>query len=433
MDGLRPDCGLRIRRIIITCHFGTRGGPFLARLCIVELWLRTSGHGDYGQAKRDYYEVLGVERDGHGRRRSPRVSQAGDQVSSGQESGRRRSGQAASRKRPKPSRCSATPTSAARYDRFGHAGRRRPGGGSPTSPTSTTSSRPSATSSATAVRRSVRRRRRGRRRAQGRRRPLRRDARPARSGPRRHERPSSSNGTSAATSAAAAEPSPARKPESCQLLRRPGQVVQSAGIFRVQTTCPSCHGAGTRDQDPCPTCRGHGLTCGSASTREVRFRPASTARCGLRLTGEGEPSPNGGPRGRLLLLHHVTGPSAVPARRAAPDLPCRSPIRRRRWGPRSKCRRSTAARTGRFRPARSRATSSACAAAACPIRGGAASATCWCRCILEVPKTLTATPRAVAAGAGRRRTPNVRPHRKSFFEKLKDYFVPDERASSETS
>ena len=45
---------------------------------------------------------------------------------------------------------------------------------------------------------------------------------------------------------------------------------------------------------------------------------------------------------------------------------------------------------------------------------------------LEVPKTLSPTTGKTAPRIGRRRKTNVSPHRKSFLEKLKDYFVPAE-------
>ena len=37
-----------------------------------------------------------------------------------------------------------------------------------------------------------------------------------------------------------------------------GQVVQSAGILRVQTTCPTCQGQGRTVEDPCDNCHGEG-------------------------------------------------------------------------------------------------------------------------------------------------------------------------------
>ena len=78
-------------------------------------------------SKRDYYEVLGVARTATDERDQERLSQAGDEVSPGPQSGRQDGRGANSRKRPRRTRSSPTPRSAACYDRFGHAGvARRP-------------------------------------------------------------------------------------------------------------------------------------------------------------------------------------------------------------------------------------------------------------------------------------------------------------------
>lgn len=75
-----------------------------------------------------------------------------------------------------------------------------------------------------------------------------------------------------------------------------GQVVQTSGIFRVQTTCPSCRGAGTVIKDPCPSCRGAGFALRKVK-RDVQIPAGIEDQMRVRLPGEGEPSPSGGPRG----------------------------------------------------------------------------------------------------------------------------------------
>ncbi len=40
--------------------------------------------------------------------------------------------------------------------------------------------------------------------------------------------------------------------EVCSYCRGQGRVIQSAGIVRIQTTCPSCHGEGSTIKHPCP-------------------------------------------------------------------------------------------------------------------------------------------------------------------------------------
>jgi len=82
----------------------------------------------------------------------------------------------------------------------------------------------------------------------------------------------------------------------CQQCGGRGQVLQSAGILRVQTTCPVCRGAGKIIVDPCTDCRGQGQV---AKTVELEVSIPAGVDDGMRvrLSGEGEPSPNGGPNG----------------------------------------------------------------------------------------------------------------------------------------
>ena len=111
-------------------------------------------------------------------------------------------------------------------------------------------------------------RRGGRRRAsQGGRRRLRSSARSAWKPPsgvtrevefERHEKCTECDGSGA---------KPGSRPQTCNYCGGRGQVVQSTGIFRVQTTCPACHGAGQLIKDPCPKCRGAGMCRGASSAR----------------------------------------------------------------------------------------------------------------------------------------------------------------------
>jgi molecular chaperone DnaJ len=90
----------------------------------------------------------------------------------------------------------------------------------------------------------------------------------------------------------------------CRRCNGHGQVVQSAGILRVQTTCPTCHGAGQVITDPCDVCRGRGFV-GKRVELEVAIPAGVDDGMRVRLTGEGEPSPDGGPPGDCYCLIRV--------------------------------------------------------------------------------------------------------------------------------
>ena len=75
-----------------------------------------------------------------------------------------------------------------------------------------------------------------------------------------------------------------------------GQVIQSAGILRVQTACPNCSGTGQQINNPCGDCRGSGLQNKKAELT-VNIPAGVDDGTRLRVQGEGEASPDGGPVG----------------------------------------------------------------------------------------------------------------------------------------
>jgi len=89
---------------------------------------------------------------------------------------------------------------------------------------------------------------------------------------------------------------PGTQPVTCSTCGGRGQVIQQAGILRVQTNCPTCGGAGKTIGQPCSACRGSGLESEKASlTVDIPAGVDDGMR--VRLTGEGESSPDGGPSG----------------------------------------------------------------------------------------------------------------------------------------
>ena len=89
---------------------------------------------------------------------------------------------------------------------------------------------------------------------------------------------------------------PGTQPERCQQCGGRGQILQSAGILRVQTTCPVCRGQGHIIVHPCDDCRGRGYISQPVEI-EVAIPAGVDDGMRVRIGGEGEPSPNGGPPG----------------------------------------------------------------------------------------------------------------------------------------
>jgi molecular chaperone DnaJ len=90
----------------------------------------------------------------------------------------------------------------------------------------------------------------------------------------------------------------------CPVCAGRGQVVQAAGILRVQTTCPECRGAGYKIEDYCGDCRGEGVIARKVS-RNVPIPAGVDDGTRVRVRGEGEPSPDGGPPGDCYCFVHL--------------------------------------------------------------------------------------------------------------------------------
>jgi len=90
-------------------------------------------------------------------------------------------------------------------------------------------------------------------------------------------------------------------PVTCPVCRGKGVVHQSQGFFSIRTTCGRCHGEGAVIEHPCRRCRGAGT---EKVKREivVRMPPGVDTGTQVRIAGEGEPGPRGGPRGDLYCI-----------------------------------------------------------------------------------------------------------------------------------
>ncbi len=103
---------------------------------------------------------------------------------------------------------------------------------------------------------------------------------------------------------------PGTSPETCTKCNGRGKVtmIQNNPFFgqmQTVTTCPECGGKGKIIRDKCPDCRGTGYIQG-----KKRFKVSVPAGIddgqAIRLSQAGEPGSNGGPRGDLLVEISVT-------------------------------------------------------------------------------------------------------------------------------
>ncbi len=97
---------------------------------------------------------------------------------------------------------------------------------------------------------------------------------------------------------------PGSKLETCRVCRGQGVVHQQQGFFAVRTTCPACRGQGRTNSAPCGACRGSGLAPRKFEVR-VQIPPGIEEDAQIRMPGQGEPGPQGGPPGDLFVEVHI--------------------------------------------------------------------------------------------------------------------------------
>lgn len=217
---------------------------------------------------------------------------------------------------------------------------------------------------------------------------------------------------------------PGSKPETCATCGGHGQVIQSAGILRVQTSCPKCRGAGQTISQPCSTCRGSGLQNEKAEL-SVEIPAGVDDGMRVRLQGEGEASPDGGPAGDcycfitvrphelfkrdgthlILQLPVAYSQAALGADIEVPTLE----------GPRN-LRVDAGTQNGEVFTIRG-------AGVADPRSGRAGDL--LVQVFIEVPKKLNAKQEQLLRQLAELDHESVLPQRKSFLAKLKTFFEPD--------
>ena len=89
-------------------------------------------------------------------------------------------------------------------------------------------------------------------------------------------------------------------PTSCGTCGGSGHVRMQQGFFAVQQTCPQCRGNGKVIADPCTKCRGQGRI-EKQKNLSVKVPAGVDNDDRIRLSGEGESSPDGGAAGDLYV------------------------------------------------------------------------------------------------------------------------------------
>lgn len=97
---------------------------------------------------------------------------------------------------------------------------------------------------------------------------------------------------------------PGTSPENCPKCNGSGQIIYTQqtlfGTMQQQQTCPHCQGTGKTIKEKCTSCRGTGYTT-ERKKIQVTIPAGIDNGQSIRIREKGEPGRNGGPRGDLLV------------------------------------------------------------------------------------------------------------------------------------
>lgn len=222
---------------------------------------------------------------------------------------------------------------------------------------------------------------------------------------------------------------PGTKPQTCDYCGGRGRVVHAQGFFRVQTTCPACHGSGTVIRDKCTACGGTGTEL-KTSKLEVKVPPGVDNGMQLCLHGEGEHGPMGGPPGDLFIDIHVQPHPFL--ERHGKDLACRVPVSFAQAAlgteieiPLLDGRRQLTIPKGTQPGEQLRLRG-----LGMPDAHGGRRGDLFVEVQVEVPQQLSSRQEQLLRDLAEIEKTEVSPHRKSFFDKLKDYFTQADEADA---
>jgi molecular chaperone DnaJ len=97
---------------------------------------------------------------------------------------------------------------------------------------------------------------------------------------------------------------PGTQPIACTNCRGSGQVIHRQGYFTLQATCPVCRGEGKIIPKPCTSCSGAGVVI-KKHRLSVQIPAGVDDGQTLRVGGRGQPGARGGPPGDLYVVLHV--------------------------------------------------------------------------------------------------------------------------------
>ncbi|MBN2843802.1 MAG: molecular chaperone DnaJ [Sedimentisphaerales bacterium] len=203
-----------------------------------------------------------------------------------------------------------------------------------------------------------------------------------------------------------------------------GQVAQSGmgGLFRMVTTCPNCKGAGKIITHPCKNCRGTGMI-DKKRRLSVKFPAGIAEGQAVRVTGEGEPGSMGGPRGDLYCYVRVLEDPIII--RQNDDLVVRVPVSFTQAALGAKV--EVPSLSGKIDVEIPRGTQFGkvieMKAMGLPNLRSGRRGSLMVQILIEIPEKLSKQQEKLLREYADTEKKDVMPERKKFLDKLKDYFA----------
>jgi molecular chaperone DnaJ len=215
---------------------------------------------------------------------------------------------------------------------------------------------------------------------------------------------------------------PGSRPRPCATCGGHGRVRATQGFFSIERTCPACHGRGEVIDDPCSNCGGAGRVT-RERTLSVNIPAGVEDGTRIRLANEGEAGTRGGPPGDLYIFLSIQ-PHPFFQRDAA-DLHCRVPISMVSAalggeitvptidGGKAKVAVPEGTQTGRQVRIRGKGM---------PVLRSREVGDMYVQLFVETPKNLTKRQRELLEEFDAQSSKETQPESAGFFAKVKDFF-----------
>ena len=217
---------------------------------------------------------------------------------------------------------------------------------------------------------------------------------------------------------------PGTEPVSCPTCNGHGQVRMTQGFFSIAQTCPKCHGNGKIVQDPCGSCSGQGRIK-RQKTLSVKIPAGVDEGDRIRLSGEGEAGVNSGPNGDLYVVIHLRAHDVF--QRDGNNLHCEMPISFTKAALGGEIEIPTLDGYAKIKIPSETQSGKVFRLRGKGIKGVRSSATgdLHCHVVVETPVNLTARQKELLAeleDINQSDTSQHNPRAKSWMDKVKDFF-----------